>query len=320
MFLDNVTTVVLMTPVTFFVAERLGMSPVPFLISQILASNIGGTATLIGDPPNIIIGSRFDKDFNDFLLNAAPAAITSLLLYLVFARWLFRKDLASAVQALEPEDIERLVTAERKIQDPRLMRLGLAVLSVTILGFLLARTLGLEGATIALAGAVVLMILAKQNVHEVLKDVEWSTLLFFIGLFIVVGAVVKSGLISDLAKQALALTGGRSDVAALLVLWMSAVLSAVVDNIPYTITMIPLVQEMGQAVNVEPLIWALILGADMGGNATIVGASANVVVSSLSEARAPDHVPQLPQVRSSATVLTMIVCTVDLVIRYVVLA
>jgi Na+/H+ antiporter NhaD/arsenite permease-like protein len=321
MFLDNVTTVVLMTPVTFFIAERLGMSPVPFLISQILASNMGGAATLIGDPPNIIIGSRFDKDFNDFLMNAAPAAITSLLLYLVFARWLFRKDLASAVQALEPEDIARLVTAERKIQDVRLMRLGLAVLSVTILGFLLARTLGLEGATIALAGAVVLMILAKQNVHEVLQDVEWSTLLFFIGLFIVVGAVVKSGLISDLAKQALALTGGRSDVAALLVLWMSAVLSAVVDNIPYTITMIPLVQEMGQTVNVEPLIWALVLGADMGGNATIVGASANVVVSSLSEARGhPITFLSYLKYGVPATVLTMIVCTIDLVIRYVLLA
>jgi Na+/H+ antiporter NhaD/arsenite permease-like protein len=321
MFLDNVTTVVLMTPVTFFVAERLGMSPVPFLISQILASNIGGTATLIGDPPNIIIGSRFDKDFNDFLLNAAPAAIASLIVYLVFARWLFRTELASAVQALEPEDIERLVTAERKIQDPGLMRLGLAVLSVTILGFLLARTLGLEGATIALAGAVALMILAKQDVHEVLKDVEWSTLLFFIGLFIVVGAVVKSGLISDLAKQALAVTGGRSEVAALLVLWMSAVLSAIVDNIPYTITMIPLVQELGQSVNVEPLIWALVLGADMGGNATIIGASANVVVSSLSEARGhPISFLSYLKYGVPATVLTMIICTIDIVIRYVLLS
>jgi Na+/H+ antiporter NhaD/arsenite permease-like protein len=321
MLLDNVTTVVLMTPVTFFVAQRLGMSPLPFLISQILASNIGGTATLIGDPPNIIIGSRFDKDFNDFLLNAAPAAIASLIVYLAFARWLFRNELASAVQALEPEDIERLVRAERKIQDPRLMRLGLAVLSVTIVGFLLARPLGLEGATIALAGAVVLMILAKQNVHEVLKDVEWSTLLFFIGLFIVVGAVVKSGLISDLAKQALALTGGRTDIAALLVLWMSAVLSAIVDNIPYTITMIPLVQELGQSVNVEPLIWALVLGADMGGNATVVGASANVVVSSLSEARGhPISFLSYLKYGVPTTVLTMIVCTIDIVIRYVVLA
>ncbi|MEP6693056.1 MAG: ArsB/NhaD family transporter [Chloroflexota bacterium] len=321
MLLDNVTTVVLMTPVTFFVAERLGMSPVPFLISQILASNIGGTATLIGDPPNIIIGSRLNKDFNDFLLNAAPAAIAALIVYLGFARWLFRKELAGAVQALEPEDIARLVVAERKIEDPHLMRVGLGVLAVTIVGFLFARTLGLEGATIALAGAVVLMILAKEDVHEVLKSVEWSTLLFFIGLFIVVGAVVKAGIISDLAKEALALTGGRTDVAALLVLWMSAFLSAIVDNIPYTITMIPLVQELGHNVNVEPLIWALVLGANIGGNATIVGASANVVVSSMSEARGhPISFMTYLRYGVPATFVTMLVCTLDIWIRYLLLS
>ncbi len=321
MFLDNVTTVVLMTPVTFFVAERLGMSPVPFLISQVLASNIGGMATLIGDPPNIIIGSRLDKDFNDFLLNAAPAAIAALLAYLAFARWLFRKELASAVTALEPDDIERLVTEERRIEDPHLMRLGLGVLAVTIVGFLLARALGLEGATIALAGAVVLMILAKEDVHEILKTVEWSTLLFFVGLFIVVGAVVKAGLISDLAKAALEVTGGRTDLAALLVLWMSGLLSAIVDNIPYTITMIPLVQELGQNVNTEPLVWALVLGANLGGNATIVGASANVVVSSISESRG-HPISFLTYLRYGvpATLLTMVVATIDIWLRYLILS
>ncbi|HET7701363.1 MAG TPA: ArsB/NhaD family transporter, partial [Candidatus Limnocylindria bacterium] len=244
--LDNVTTVVLMTPVTFFIAERLGMSPVPFLVSQILASNIGGTATLIGDPPNIIVGSRLGKDFNDFLINAAPPAIVSLVLYLVFARWLFARELAAATTALEPDDIARLVEAERRIEDPRLMRIGLAVLGATIVGFLLARPLGLEGATIALGGAVALMILAREDVHEVLKEVEWSTLFFFIGLFIVVGAVVKTGVIAELARQAIAVTGGRPDLITMLVLWMSAVLSAIVDNIPYTITMIPLVEEIGR--------------------------------------------------------------------------
>jgi Na+/H+ antiporter NhaD/arsenite permease-like protein len=321
MFLDNVTTVVLMTPVTFFVAERLGMSPIPFLISQILASNIGGAATLIGDPPNIIIGSRLDKDFGDFLINAAPAAFVALAAYLVFARWLFRSELARSVEALETEDIARLVEAERKIEDPHLLRIGLAVLGVTIVGFLVARPLGLEGATIALAGAVMLMILSKQDVHEALKAVEWSTLLFFIGLFIVVGAVVKAGIISDLAKQALAVTGGRTDVAAMLVLWMSAVLSAIVDNIPYTITMIPLVQEMGQTVEIEPLIWALVLGANMGGNATVVGASANVVVSSLSEARGqPITFMSYLRYGVPATLLSMIVCTLDIWIRHFLLS
>jgi Na+/H+ antiporter NhaD/arsenite permease-like protein len=316
-FLDNVTTVVLMTPVTFFIAQRLGADPMPFLISVILASNIGGTATLIGDPPNIIIGSRFGKDFGDFLVNVGPVAVVALLAYLIFARWLFRSALASAQTALEPEDIERLVAAERKIEDPHLMRLGLAVLAATIVGFLLARPLGLEGATIALAGAVVLMIIAKQNVHEVLKDVEWPTLLFFVGLFILVGAVVKSGLISDLAKQVLAVSGGRSDIAAMLVLWMSAVLSAIVDNIPYTITMVPLLQELGQSLDIEPLIWALVIGADFGGNATIVGASANVVVSSMSEARGhPISFRGYLRYGVPATILTMLIGTLDIWLRY----
>lgn len=321
-FLDNVTTVVLMTPVTFFVAKRLGTSPVPFLISQVLASNVGGASTLIGDPPNILIGSRLGKDFNDFLLNAAPAALVALAAYLAFARWLFRKELGEAVTALEPEDIQRLVAAERRIEDVGLMRLGLGVLGVTILGFLFARPLGLEGATIALGGAVVLMILAKEDVHEVLRTVEWPTLLFFVGLFIVVGAVVKAGIISDLAKAALAVTGGRTDLAALLVLWMSAVLSAIVDNIPYTITMIPLVQELAQGgVHVEPLVWALVLGANFGGNATIVGASANVVVASMSETRGyPISFTTYLRYGVPATLLTMAVATLDIWIRYLVLS
>lgn len=316
--LDNVTAVVLLTPVTFFIAQRLGASPTPFLISEILASNIGGTATLIGDPPNIIVGSRLGKDFGDFLVNVGPVAIIALIAYLLVARWLFRTELAAAAGALEPGDIARLVEEERRIEDPHLMRLGLGVLAATIVGFMLARPLGLEGATIALGGAVVLMLLAKQDVHEVLKTVEWPTLLFFVGLFILVGAVVKSGLISDLAKQALALTGGRTDLAALLVLWMSAILSAVIDNIPYTITMVPLVQELGQHVEIEPLIWALVIGADFGGNATIVGASANVVVSSMSEARGhPITFRTYLRYGVPVTLLTMIIGTLDIWLRYI---
>lgn len=318
-FLDNVTTVVLITPITFFVAERVRMSPLPLLVSVILSSNIGGTATLIGDPPNLIVGSRLGKDFTDFLFNAAPAAAASLAAYLLFARWLFRKELAAAPARLAQEDIDALVREERRIEDPHLMRLGLGVLALTVAGFVVARPLGLEGATIALGGAVLLMILAKEDVHEVLKTVEWSTLFFFIGLFIVVGAVVKSGLISDLASTALAVTGGRTDVAALLVLWMSAFLSAIVDNIPYTITMVPLVEQLGRTVNIDPLIWALVLGADMGGNATLIGASANVVVSSMSEARGyPITFRAYLRYGVPATFLTMIVCTVDIWLRYLV--
>jgi Na+/H+ antiporter NhaD/arsenite permease-like protein len=320
-FLDNVTTVVLLTPITFFVAQRLGTSPVPFLISQVLASNIGGNATLIGDPPNIIIGSQMGKDFNDFLINLGPVSAAALVVYLVMARWLFRDELRAAVSALEPEDIERLVAEERKITDVPLMRISLAVMAFTILGFLLSRPLGLEGATIAMTGAVVLMIAARQDVHEILNTVEWPTLFFFVGLFILVGAVVKTGIISDLATRLLALTGGRTDVAALAVLWMSAVISAIVDNIPYTVTMVPLIQELGQTVDKEPLIWALALGANFGGNATIVGASANVVVASMAEARGyPITFVQYLRYGIPATLATMVVATIDIWFRYLVLS
>ncbi|MDP9281342.1 MAG: ArsB/NhaD family transporter [Chloroflexota bacterium] len=320
-FLDNVTTVVLLTPITFFVAQRLGTSPVPFLISQVIASNIGGTATLIGDPPNIIIGSQMGKDFNDFLVNLAPAAIAALVVYLLLARWLFRDELRAATSALEPEDIERLVAEERKIVNVPLMRISLAVMAFTILGFLLSRALGLEGATIAMTGAVILMIVAREDVHEIFNTVEWPTLFFFIGLFILVGAVVKAGIISDLAASVLAWTGGRTDLAALAVLWMSGFISAIVDNIPYTVTMVPLIQQLGQSVDREPLIWALALGANLGGNATIIGASANVVVASMSEARGyPITFVQYLRYGVPATLATMVVATIDIWIRYLVLS
>ncbi len=320
-FLDNVTTVVLLTPVVFFIAQRLEISPVPFLISQVLASNIGGTATLIGDPPNIIIGSQMGKDFNDFLINLTPAAAAALVVYLFLARWLFGSELRAATTVLDAADIQRLVDEERRIADPRLMRISGVVLGLTIVGFLISRLAGLEGATIALTGAVVLMIVAREDVHEILKTVEWPTLFFFVGLFIVVGGVVKTGIISDLAHAVLALTGGRTDVAALVVLWMSGVISAIVDNIPYTITMVPLVQELGQNVNVEPLIWALALGANLGGNATIVGASANVVVASMSEARGyPITFTSYLRYGVPATLATMVVATIDIWLRYLAFA
>ena len=320
-FLDNVTTVVLLTPITFFVAQRLGTSPVPFLISQVIASNIGGTATLIGDPPNIIIGSQMGKDFNDFLVNLTPVATAALVVYLALARWLFRDELRAATSALEPDDIARLVTEERKIVNVPLMRTSLAVMALTILGFLFSRALGLEGATIAMTGAVVLMIVAREDVHEIFNTVEWPTLFFFIGLFIIVGAVVKAGIISDLATTVLSWTGGRTDLAALAVLWMSGFISAIVDNIPYTVTMVPLIQQLGQSVDREPLTWALALGANLGGNATVIGASANVVVASMSEARGhPITFAQYLRYGVPATLATLVVATIDIWIRYLVLS
>jgi len=316
-----VTTVVLLTPITFFVAQRLGTSPVPFLVSQVIASNIGGTATLIGDPPNIIIGSQMGKDFNDFLVNLTPVVTAALVVYLIIARWLFRDELRAATSALEPDDIARLVEEERKIVNVPLMRISLGVMALTILGFLFSRALGLEGATIAMTGAVVLMIVAREDVHEIFNTVEWPTLFFFIGLFIIVGAVVKAGIISDLATTVLSWTGGRTDLAALAVLWMSGFISAIVDNIPYTVTMVPLIQQLGQSVDREPLIWALALGANLGGNATVIGASANVVVASMSEARGyPITFVQYLRYGVPATLATLVVATIDIWIRYLVLS
>ena len=317
--IDNVTTVVLITPIIFVVAERLRVSPMPLLISEILSSNIGGTATLIGDPPNIIIGSRLGKDFGDFIVNAAPAIAVALVAYLIFARWLFRRELAAA-SAVSTDAIEAFAAEERRIADVPLMRIGLAVLAFTILGFIIARPLGLGSATIALAGATLLMLATKQDAADVFKTVDWASLVFFIALFIVVGAVVKTGLIGDLASATLSATGGRTDVAALLVLWGSGVLSAIIDNIPYTITMVPLVADLGRAVNIEPLIWALSFGANLGGNATVIGASANVIVAGMSAARGhPITFRGYLRYGVPATIVTMIVCTIDIWLRYIVL-
>lgn len=320
-FLDNVTTVVLTTPITFFVAQRLGASPAPFLISQVLASNIGGTSTLIGDPPNIIIGSRMGKDFNDFLVHLTPVAALSLAAYLVYARWLFRRELREMTTALEPDDIQRLVEAERKIVDVRLMRISLGVMALIVAGFLAARPLHLEGATIAITGAVILMIVAREDVHDVLRSVEWPTLFFFIGLFIVVGAVVETGIIGALAAVVGEATQGNLAATTLIVLWMSAILSAIVDNIPYTITMIPLIEDLGRTMPIEPLVWSLALGANFGGNATIVGASANVVVAGMSEARG-HPIPFVHYLRYGvpAAILTMLVATAYVWVRYLITA
>ncbi len=278
-FLDNVTTVVLIVPVTLYIADALGINPKPFLISEILAANIGGAATLIGDPPNILIGSAAGLGFNKFLFHMAPPVIIILGLYLFAARFIFRSDFKGGAQHRE------LVLAmdERKvISDVALLRKSLIVLGGTIAGFLVHRPLGLEPATVALAGATVLLLWSGISPQKALQEVEWTTLFFFIGLFIMVEGVVKLGLIEILAGQAVALTGGSLAAGSFLLLWLSAVFSGVVDNIPYTATMIPIVRELeAGGPGGEALWWSLALGADFGGNATLIGASANIIVANL---------------------------------------
>jgi Na+/H+ antiporter NhaD/arsenite permease-like protein len=276
--LDNVTIVVLVAPVTLFVAASLKVSPMPFLVAQILASNIGGAATLIGDPPNILIGSAAGIDFLTFTLNMTPIIVLILIVFVGLAFVMFKKDLRG--RHSDSFDVDALDTAEL-ITDPALLRKALVVMMGVILGFLVHGALHLEPATIALTGATILMLWARSDPHDVLRDIEWTTLFFFVGLFITVEAIVEVGIIDQLAQGAINLTGGNLALTSMLLIWLSAVASGIVDNIPYTATMIPVVQGLGQSMPIEPLGWSLALGADLGGNATLVGASANIVVANL---------------------------------------
>ena len=279
-FLDNVTTVVLVGPITLFLAARLGMNPFPFLVSEILASNIGGASTLIGDPPNILIGSAAGLDFGAFLANMAPLSAILLAVYLLAARWLYRDllvvdpELRSGFLELDERDM---------ITNPSLLHRSLVVLGLTLVGFLLHGLLHLEPATVALTGAVVLMIVARESPEEVLREIEWPTLFFFIGLFMLVAGVIEIGLIDAVADAIVAVTGGALAGTSILLLWVSAILSGVIDNIPYTATMIPVVEQLAEGQRHDVLWWALAIGADLGGNATIIGASANVILAGMAE-------------------------------------
>jgi Na+/H+ antiporter NhaD/arsenite permease-like protein len=237
-------------------------------------------STLIGDPPNILIGSAAGIDFVTFATNMGPIALIILLVFIGLAGFLFKKELTAQDQS--NVDITDLDTSAL-ITDPVLLRKSLVVMTGVIFGFLLHGALHLEPATIALAGATLLMLWSKTDPHHALSDIEWTTLFFFIGLFITVEAIVEVGLIEMIADAALRLTGGNLPLTSMLLIWFSAIASGIVDNIPYTATMIPIVESLGQAMPAEPLWWSLALGADLGGNLTLVGAAANVVVASLAE-------------------------------------
>jgi Na+/H+ antiporter NhaD/arsenite permease-like protein len=278
-FLDNVTTVLLMTPVTLSVTRRLGITPVPYLISQILASNIGGTATLIGDPPNILIGSAAGLDFGDFLFNLGPVIVLILGVFLVAMVLLFRRHLQVPDERREAA-LE--ATEETIIRDRGLLVRSLIVVGLTIAGFLASPALGLENATIALLGATALMLVARLDPHAMLREVEWSTLFFFVGLFMLVEAVVSVGIVGGIATMVADATAGNEGATAMALLWFSAGASAIIDNIPYTATAIPVVHQLVEGgMSSDALWWSLALGACLGGNLTIVGASANVIVANL---------------------------------------
>jgi Na+/H+ antiporter NhaD/arsenite permease-like protein len=284
-FLDNVTTVVLMAPLALFIATTMELKPAPFLITQILASNIGGTATLIGDPPNILIGSAADLDFVDFLVHLGPIILLILVLFLGAIFLFFRNDLKTRPQVRRR--VMELNEAE-VITDRALLRLCVVVLVGVVAGFVIASAADYEPATVALLGATVLLVVARHQPHEALRDVEWQTIFFFVGLFMVVAGVEHAGLLDDIGQGVADASGGDLTAATMLVLWPGALLSGIVDNIPYTAATIPVVDELGREVNApsgsgNPLWWALALAAGLGGNLTTVAASANVYVINVAE-------------------------------------
>jgi Na+/H+ antiporter NhaD/arsenite permease-like protein len=283
--LDNVTTVLLVAPVTLQVCRRLGLDPVPFLIAEVLASNIGGTATLIGDPPNIIIASRAGLSFNAFLVHLAPLVVVLVAVLLGLCRLMFRGALA-----VHPDRVAEIMAMDERaeITDTRLLRESLAVLGLTIIGFVLHSALHLDPSIVALLGAGLLVLLSRVSVEDALREVEWPTLAFFMGLFVTVGGLIEAGAIDRLARAAGNATGGSLLTGSMLLIGVSGVLSGIIDNIPYVATMSPVVEELvataetGSAAP-EVLWWALALGSDLGGNVTAVGASANVVVLGIAE-------------------------------------
>jgi Na+/H+ antiporter NhaD/arsenite permease-like protein len=320
--LDNVTTVLLVAPVTIFVCERIGTRPEPFLIAEALASNIGGTATLVGDPPNIIIASRAGLGFNDFLVHLAPLVLVLIVVFVVMARWLFRDsfsydaDRAATVMDIDPR---------RAIRQPRLLRRSSVVLTAVALGFVLHQQLGLEPTVVAILGAGSLVLVSGLSSSEYLGEVEWETLLFFMGLFIMVGSLVNVGVIEWLGDLVIDAVGGRLLLATTVLLFVSAALSAIVDNIPYVATMAPLVAGLVAANQDAPyptvLWWALALGADLGGNATAIGASANVVVTGFAERNgSPISFWYFTRYGLVVTVATVLIAWPYLWLRYFVLA
>ena len=325
--LDNVTTVLLIVPVTLLITGELKIDPYPFLFAEIFASNIGGTATLIGDPPNIMIGSAVGLSFNDFLFHLAPITLVILPLTLIPIYLIWGRKLQAT-----PENRQKVLNYRERdaITDPRLLKQSLFVLTLVLAGFILGHDAGLQPATAAMSGAALLLILdnlprdaEKQSasVHKSFCEVEWITIFFFIGLFIVVYGVETTGLLEIVAHKAIELTGGDQALTAIAILWVSAVASTVVDNIPFVATMIPLIENMestfGGADQLMPIWWSLALGSCLGGNGSLVGASANLIVAGFAE-RSGQPIRFLPFMLMAFPLMLMsiLVSTVYVYLRY----
>lgn len=313
--LDNVTTVLLVGPMSIAIARMLKIDPVPFLMGQILASNVGGTATLIGDPPNIMIGSAAHLSFMDFLDNTGFAVLFILAVLILLMKIVYEKKIelgtvdTGAIEKLDPS---------KSITNRALMKKGIIVLICVIVGFMFHDKLGIESSVIALTAAAVMLIIGREDVNEAIQDVEWTTILFFMSLFVVVGGLTETGIIKELASKIIDATDGHPMVTMLVLLWASALLSSILDNIPFVATLIPLILAMqADGIDVTSFWWAISLGACLGGNGTMIGASANVVLSDISTKHGyPITFKSYLKVGMPFMLLSIVISTVFLVVKF----
>lgn len=314
-FLDNVTTVLLIGPMTLAITNMLKTSPVPFFITQIMSSNIGGTATLIGDPPNIMIGSAAGLSFLDFVANTGLAVVFVLAAMLVCFYFIYGRKLHVEAEAMA----EVLQLDENKtIKDRPLLIKSVVMIVIVVFAFIFHSQLHLESSTVALTAAGIMLLIGRQDVEEAIAGVEWSTLIFFTGLFIVVGGLQETGVIQIVANTLVDMTAGHMTLTILLILWVSAIISAFLDNIPFVATLIPLILTMeSSGVDVAPLWWAVSLGACLGGNGTLIGASANVVLSGISNRHGfPITFASYFKVGFPLMLLSVGICTIYMLLRY----
>jgi Na+/H+ antiporter NhaD/arsenite permease-like protein len=313
-FLDNVTTVLLMVPITFVLADALDIDPVPLIVIEVIASNLGGTATLIGDPPNILIAGHTGLSFGAFISNLAPIAIIALVVVMPVLYWFYRSRLAVSERARE---VVMELDAARSIEDPAEVRRTLPVLLITILVFFVHKQLHLEPATVALSGAAAMLLISRQSIEETIAGIEWLTLFFLVGLFVLVGALEYTGALGEVADGIANATGDSRGVRLIGVMWTAAIGSAVVDNIPFTAAMIPVVDQLGGATD-DAYWWALALGACFGGNATIVAAAANVAASGMAaRAGTPIGFMFFLRVGVPVTFVSLILATLYVMVRYI---
>lgn len=313
--LDNVTTVLLVGPMSIAIARMLKIDPVPFLMGQILASNVGGTATLIGDPPNIMIGSAAHLSFMDFLDNTGFAVLFILVVLILLMKIVYEKKIelgtvdTSAVEELDPS---------KSITNRALMRKGIIVLICVIVGFMFHDKLGIDSCVVALTAAAVMLIIGREDVDQAIQDVEWTTILFFMSLFVVVGGLTETGIIKELASKIIDATDGHPMMTMLVLLWASALLSSILDNIPFVATLIPLILAMqADGMDVTSFWWAISLGACLGGNGTMIGASANVVLSDISTKHGyPITFKSYLKVGMPFMLLSIVISTVFLVVKF----